>query len=962
MRHPHSIRLSLSAFVTFTLACIFMHPPVARMASPNLVISQVYGAGGNSGASWRNDFIEIFNRGNAPVALSTWSVQYASATGSTWAKTDLTGTLQPGQYLLIQEASGGSNGAILPAAEVTGTISMAATAGKVVLLNTTTLITSGTTCPSGASVVDIVGYGTTANCFEGLNPTPAPSTTNAVKRAANGCTDSDNNATDFAAVAALPRNTATPVAPCSPSTPPTGTAAATPNPIVQGNDVLLTVVVTPGTVPPSTALAVTANLATIGGAANQMLFDNGTNGDATANDNVFSLRLTITTSVAPGVKLLPFTISDAQSRTSTTNLSLTVRAPLVPGDVVISQAYGGGGNSGAPWRNDFVELFNRSTQPADLSNWSIQYASATSGTWAKLDLTGTLQPGQYFLIQLDSGGTNGALLPAPDATGTLALAATAGKVALLSNNTLITNGVSCPSGGGLVDFVGYGTTANCFEGTAAAPAPSNERAILRAGGGCADTNANHVNFSTGVPVPRNRATAFNLCGSGAIFDTNSSSLVVNEVRDCFGPGLVLNLEANLTNIGTRPQTDNPGAEYVAQVSPTLALVAGSCVVIGNVGSNGTCMLANNQLQWNGAIPVGETVTLRWQVQIGDEVTSAAPLCVTTTFNYDPDNDGTNNAALTWQECRVVTCPALAPGALFPSRSVSRGQKAGSVLAFPLYSSDPTSPQRENARISLTNLNPARSVAVHVFFVEFDSTFVADSYVCLTPNQTTTFLTSDLDPGITGYIIAVATDTELGCPINFNYLIGDEFVKLATGHAANLNAVAFAALNGAPVPCDGEASVAEIKFDGVQYNAAPRVLALSNLPSPADGNSTLLAIARLDGNLATGLSTIGQIFGLLYDDQEKPFSFEFSTTRRLFREVLPGSFMRTTPRLNVVVPSGRSGWMKFWRSSDGAIIGAAINYNANALSNSAAFNQGHLLQTLTLTTNSSLLIPIFPPNC
>ncbi len=956
MQRPLVIRFSLGVIVSLTLVYWITHPPVSQTASPNIVISQIYGAGGNSGAAWRNDFIELFNRGNAPVTLTGWSVQYAAATSSTWSKTDLSGTLQPGQYLLVQQASGGTNGAVLPAADVTGTIAMAATAGKVALLNTTTLLS--VTCPSGGSLVDLIGYGTTANCFEGAGRAPAPSATNADKRAANGCTDNDENATDFAALAASPRNTATAVAPCSPSTPPTGVASATPNPIVTGNDVLLTVVVTPGTVPPSTALTVTTDLTSIGGAANQALFDNGTNGDATANDNVFSLRFTVTPTVMPGVKLLLFTIRDAQSRQSTTNLSLTVRAPLVPGDVVISQVYGGGGNSGAVFRNDFVELFNRSNQPVDLTNWSLQYASATSGTWAKFDLSGTIQPGQYCLIQLDSGGANGAPLPAPDLTGTLALAATAGKVALLNNNGLITNGVNCPSGGGLVDFVGYGTTANCFEGTAPAPAPSNERSILRAGGGCADTNANNLNFTAGVPLPRNRATALNTCGSGAIFDTNSSTLTISEARDCYGAGVVLNLEANLTNIGTRVQADNPGAEYVVQVSPAFALAIGSCEVIGN----GTCVIANNELQWNGMIPVGETVTLRWRVQVRDEAAGGAALCVTTKLNYDSDNDGTNNAALNWQECRAANCALAGPGVPFPNRSEASGQKAGSVLVYPLYSSDPTNPGRENARLSLTNTDPSRTVAIHLFFIEADSTFVADGFICLTPNQTTALLASDLDPGITGYMIAVATDLELGCPINFNHLIGDEYVKLATGHAANLNAMAFAALSGAPVPCDVETSVAEIKFDGVQYNAAPRVLALSNIPSPADGNRTLLAIARLDGNLATGLSTVGQLFGLMYDDAEKAYSFEFSTTRRLYREVLSDTFPRTVPRISQLIPTGRSGWLKLGRSTDGAIVGAAINFNPNATTRNAAFSQGHLLHTLTLTTNSSLLVPVFPPNC
>ncbi|MBI1765440.1 MAG: lamin tail domain-containing protein [Acidobacteria bacterium] len=961
MLQQASIRRSLwaSALALFFLALNFQFPPIsARLAaSPDIVISQIYGAGGNSGATWRNDFIELFNRGPAAVNLSGWSIQYASSTGTTWQKTDLTGSLQPGQYLLIQQASGGTNGAVLPTPDVTGTIAMAATAGKVALLNSATLIASGTACPSGASLVDLVGYGSGTNCFEGSNPTPAPSATNAVFRAASGCTDNDNNATDFSAAAANPRNIASPLAPCSTSTPPTGNASAAPNPVLTGAGALLTVTVAPGANPPSTGITVRGDLTGIGGAANQTFFDNGTNGDATANDNIFSFQAAIPANLTPGLKVLPITLADAQSRTSSTNISLQVRAPIVAGDIVISQVYGGGGNSGAPFTNDFIEIFNRSNQPVDITGWSVQYAAATSGTWQKTDLTGTLQPGQYFLIQQDSGGANGAPLPTPNVTGTLSLAATAGKVALLNNAALIANGTGCPSGGGLVDFVGYGNTATCFEGAAPAPAPSATNAIRRAGNGCGDTNNNTANFATGAPLPRNSATGFNVCGSGAIFDNNNAMLAVQELSNCTGIGDVLLVEANLTNVGTRNQLDNPGSEFIAKLTPALAFVPDSCVTIGT----GTCTLTNaGQLDWNGVVPLGETVTLRFQIQVKEAAATDPLLCLNATINYDSDNDGLNNATLTASQCQQANCQPVAAGQLFPAKAEASDQRAGSVLVFPFYSSDPAALNRENTRISLTNLHPQRRATVHLFFIADDTTGVADGYLCLTPNQTVSFLMSDLDPDVAGYLIAVASDERLGCPVNFNYLVGDEFVKLAAGHAANLPAIAFAALGA--VPCDEQASTAELKFDGVQYNATPRTLALDNLPSPADGNATLLILDRLSGNLATGLNTLGSITGVLYNDAEAPYSFEFSTTRRQFRAVINASFPRTAPRVPTIIPAGRSGWLKLARGSDGAFVGAALNFNPNSGTNSNAFNQGHNLHHLTLTTESSLIVPVFPPTC
>ena len=174
--------------------------------APGVVISQIFGGGGNAGAPFRNDFIEIFNTTNASVNLSGWSVQYASATASTWSVTSLTAvTLLPGQYYLVQESSGGSNGIVLPAPDATGTIAMAAGSGKVALVKNSTALTGA--CPNDANIVDLLGYGTTASCFRGSAPAPAPSNTNAILRAASGCTNTRNNVADFGLGPPNPRNT-----------------------------------------------------------------------------------------------------------------------------------------------------------------------------------------------------------------------------------------------------------------------------------------------------------------------------------------------------------------------------------------------------------------------------------------------------------------------------------------------------------------------------------------------------------------------------------------------------------------------------------------------------------------------------------------------------------------------------------------------------------------------------------
>jgi len=176
--------------------------------------------------------------------------------------------------------------------------------------------------------------------------------------------------------------------------------------------------------------------------------------------------------------------------------------------VVISQVYGGGGNSGAPLTNDFIELHNRGALAVSLSGWSVQYASSAGSSWQKTDLSGTLQPGQYFLVKLARGAGGTTDLPTPDITGTLNISATSGKVALVRTSSLLTG--ACPVGVEIVDFAGYGT-ADCFEGGAPAPAPSKTKSVARAGSGCIDTDSNDADFAVIEPLPRNSAAAALIC-------------------------------------------------------------------------------------------------------------------------------------------------------------------------------------------------------------------------------------------------------------------------------------------------------------------------------------------------------------------------------------------------------------------------------------------------------------------
>ena len=182
--------------------------------------------------------------------------------------------------------------------------------------------------------------------------------------------------------------------------------------------------------------------------------------------------------------------------------------------VVISQVYGGGGNGGSTFRNDFIELFNFSNATVDISNWSVQYSSATGTSWQVTNLcpsgnTCTIAPGRYYLIQEAQGAGGTTNLPTPDASGVIAMSATAGKVALVNNINALTG--ACPVAGSMIDLVGYGG-ANCFEGSAAAAAPGNSTSVVRINSGCTDTDKNNSDFVLAAPGPRNSTTPSVTCG------------------------------------------------------------------------------------------------------------------------------------------------------------------------------------------------------------------------------------------------------------------------------------------------------------------------------------------------------------------------------------------------------------------------------------------------------------------
>ena len=212
----------------------------------------------------------------------------------------------------------------------------------------------------------------------------------------------------------------------------------------------------------------------------------------------------ISATVPLGATTGPVKVSTATaSATSASAFSVTTPTATV----VISQIYAGGGRWWSDYSNDYVELYNPGTSPAQLEGWSIQLAGGAGPRWTVVPLKGTIPAKGYYLVAL-AGGDYDYDLPTADASGYYDLAAKQGKVALMRTTTQLAG----PSPLGLAavsDFVGYGQ-ANAYEGSYPAISPERYYAIFRANDGAIDTNDNYSDFDWGYATPRNSGTPVTL--------------------------------------------------------------------------------------------------------------------------------------------------------------------------------------------------------------------------------------------------------------------------------------------------------------------------------------------------------------------------------------------------------------------------------------------------------------------
>jgi hypothetical protein len=257
--------------------------------------------------------------------------------------------------------------------------------------------------------------------------------------------------------------------------------------------------------------------------------------------------------------------------------------------VVISQVYGGGGNSGATLKSDFIELHNTGSATVDLSGYSVYYASASGTSWQRTGLAGAIAPGGYYLIKQADGSGGSTALPTPDAIGTIAMAGGAGKVALLQSTATLAG--ACPAGA--IDFVGYGSV-NCAEGLSA-PALANTTAAARVDD-CVDSNDNRSDFAALAPNPRNSASTAHACGGGALIAGIDDVAVTegNAGTTALTFTVKLSGAAGANGVSFRWSTFDgsatAGSDYAAVVDATATIPAGADRVTLSVTVNGDAVI------------------------------------------------------------------------------------------------------------------------------------------------------------------------------------------------------------------------------------------------------------------------------------------------------------------------------------------------------------------------------------
>jgi hypothetical protein len=275
-------------------------------------------------------------------------------------------------------------------------------------------------------------------------------------------------------------------------------------------------------------------------------------------------------------------------------------------------------------------------------------------------------------------------------------------------------------------------------------------------------------------------------------------------------------------------------------------------------------------------------------------------------------------------------------------------KPGSVLFFNRFSSNPVNPAQGDTQISITNFNQSAPISLHFFLVDGGTCSVANFGTSLTQSQTTSFLMSDYDPGVFGYLIVVAESMTTGRPTNFNWLGGVAHIRENDGRIGALSAISIAKVSAGDITPDPATSDFKLRFNGSDYDRLPTVLAVTSFDSQVSVSSFLYIYSPpTDLYFGESGNTVN-IFCLIFNDTEQSRSSSFSLS--CYRQDSLTNIFNRSGGINQHVPPGRSGWIRL-SGSGSAILGSLIT-------RSSRFGGGYNLHAITLLGSHEIRVPVF----
>jgi hypothetical protein len=286
------------------------------------------------------------------------------------------------------------------------------------------------------------------------------------------------------------------------------------------------------------------------------------------------------------------------------------------------------------------------------------------------------------------------------------------------------------------------------------------------------------------------------------------------------------------------------------------------------------------------------------------------------------------------------------------------QKPGSVLFFNRYTSSASNPALEDTKLNLTNTSPNATAYVRLFLVNSATCETTDYGICLAAQETMSLQLSDLDPGVKGYLVAVATNPQ-GEPIQFNWLIGNVIVKQS---AANIGRLFTAVLGGMAIAKRNSSvvantnGVAEMIFDDVNYERLPGQIAFDSVPSQFNGsNSTTVSLFRPTPNLTGEVtSTSVQLTAWGRDDQNEVISTGGNVLATCYSDFAVVALRFNPTTIAQLLPTGATAWFAASSVEGQPLMGSHLN--------SGDFNGGGNARPLTFVTEYKIRVPVTPVTC